>query len=211
MRDGARDALSGYLYQFIQVAALRAAATIRVPEKGLSDDQDGLGCKLIADVRRGTLDHERLGQDAVVRIADSGSDETVAIQFKASRSSTRAEMDMAELVEILRSFDASQREARSEGRTIDRFVLVTNKSLNSIARSALQERHSIKPPRELSRRIKANLAWVRDGYESRDDALQALHAVLSRFDDPIENVQIQSSVRQLETFAGHLGLRARNQ
>ncbi len=89
MRDGARDALSGYLYQFMHVAALRAAATLRVPEIGFRDDRDGLSCKLIVDVGKGTLSHESLGQDAVVRIKESGSDETVAIQFKYSRSSTR--------------------------------------------------------------------------------------------------------------------------
>ena len=87
MRDGARDALSGYLYQFIQVAALRAAATLRVSVTGSSDDQDDLSCSLIADVGRGELLHERFGQDAVIRIVDSGSDETVAVQFKSSRSS----------------------------------------------------------------------------------------------------------------------------
>ena len=40
---------------FNQVAALRAAATLRVGITGLRDDQDELSCKLIADVGKGTL------------------------------------------------------------------------------------------------------------------------------------------------------------
>lgn len=62
MRDGARDALSGYLYQFIQVAALRAAATLRVSVTGSSDDQDDLSCSLIADVGRGSYCMRDLGK-----------------------------------------------------------------------------------------------------------------------------------------------------
>ena len=150
--------------------------------------------------------HERFGQDAVIRIVDSGSDETVAVQFKSSRSSTRSEMEMPELIEILRSFDASQREARKEGRTINRFVLVTSKSLGLTCRSVVQKRHDPKPHSELSRRIKANLPWVRKDYRSREDALKALHEVLGQLNDPIENATFDSSVRQLETFARHLGL-----
>jgi hypothetical protein len=206
MRDGARDALSGYLYQFIQVAALRSAGMLDVSASELQENDSEINCKLIADVRRGRLTYEQRGQDAIIRIEDSGSDETVAVQFKSSRSDTHAELDSSELIEILRSFDASRRAAEGEGQTIDRFVVVTSKSLAESARSAIQQRHERRLPTDFSRRIQVKQSWVKKDYESRDNALRALHAVLARMDDPIENVRIESSVRWLETFAKHLGL-----
>ena len=46
---------------------------------------------------------------------------------------------MPELIEILRSFDASQRRGQKEGRTINRFVLVTSKSLGLTCRSVVRK------------------------------------------------------------------------
>src|SRR4051812_43990536 len=114
MRDGARDALAGYLYQFLQAAALRAAAMLRISVADAYENADELGCKLTADVERGSLVHEQFGQDAVIRVDEQDPDETVAIQFKYSRAGTRTAMEMADFIEILRSFDASLRAARAE-------------------------------------------------------------------------------------------------
>jgi hypothetical protein len=207
MRDGAGDALSGYLYQFIQVAALRAASMLRVSARESYESGDELSCKLIAKVGRGRLIHEHFGQDAIIRIDQADADETVAIQFKSSRSATGAKMDMAELIEILRSFDASQREASKEGPAIDRFVIITSKILDETSRSVIRRRHDPKLPSELSQRVRKSLPWVLRDYGTRDYALKALQAVLARLEDTIENARIEKAVKQIEIFAKHLGLR----
>ena len=211
MRDGAGDAATPAIFtsssKLLQLSERLQCSVLSARES--YEHGDELSCKLIADVGRGRLIHEVLGQDAIIRIDPADSDETVAVQFKSSRSTTRAKMDVAELIEILRSFDASQREAIEEGRGIDRFVIITNKVLDEKTRSVIRKKHDPKLPGELSQRVKMSYPWVSRDHGTRAGALTALQAVLGRLEDPIENARSESAVRHLETFARHLGLNDR--
>src|SRR5438309_7436016 len=102
MRDGARDSLLGYLYQFVGIASLRALST--------EITGDGISTVVRAKVASGRLIHECVGQDAKVQPAPGVAGGSMLIQFKHSGDEGN-ELDEAELVEILCKLERSRQEA----------------------------------------------------------------------------------------------------
>ena len=206
MRDGAQDALVGYLYQFVGVASLRARAITA------TDLEQELSCELIASVQKGTLHHEQQGQDALVRVSAGDRDETVAIQFKYSRTVERRVMPRNEVIDVVHAFDRSRRFAASQGVAIDRYVLVTNRTLDTTADALFQKRMSATTPKELvlrehtndGRIIESNQPIVKE-YGSALAAAQAWHEVFRRLTIS-ENVHFASFLTNLRDLALHHGL-----
>src|SRR5947209_5116341 len=100
MVDGARNALLGYLYQFVGLLGLKARAL------DPRESNDSLECELVVWAGKGTVIHEEFGQDAAFRLLAGG---TVLVQFKYSASADRQEIDLPDLLEIIHRFDESSR------------------------------------------------------------------------------------------------------
>src|SRR5437879_1185759 len=131
MQDGARNALLGYLYQFIGVASLRALSA--------SDSVHGAWVGLLARVENGHLLHERHGDDAIVKPVFGTLGGSVAIQFKHSSNASRG-LSVGEFIDILHGFEMSRLIAQGQGETVSQFTLITNRDLDRRAQSLFDAR-----------------------------------------------------------------------
>jgi hypothetical protein len=205
MRDGARDALAGYLYQIVGTASLRARA-IKV-----TDSREELSCELIELVQKGTLHHEEQLQDALVTTHPENEERAVAIQFKYSRTPIPRMIRKSELIKIIQSFDRSRKSCVIPGVTIDRFVLITNRTLDASAEALFRERDSKTTVTELPRpksKSKGGINKQRrpivDEYNSPSAATKSWNDVRRRLE--FRGASFESFLDALRDFATDHGL-----
>ena len=200
MQDGARNAFTGYLYQFVGVASLRARAIT------VSDLEAELAFDLVASVDNGQLVHELHGQDAVIRAQPGGNGECVAIQFKYARTHDRMKIERSELIGILHAFDRSFREAKAHGDSLDRFVLVTNRTFDWATKALYDQRGHAQVPRALiARKDSERAKTVTTEYGSAHAAAAAWHKVLKNLSIWTE-LRYEAAVKQLQVLAMRHGL-----
>jgi hypothetical protein len=206
MQDGARNAFTGYLYQFLGVASLRARAITA------SDLEVELACDLVACIENGQLVHELHGQDAVVRVEPDANIENVAIQFKHARTPDRMTIDRSELIDILYAFDRSVQEAQARGESLHRFVLVTNRTFDGNAQALYDKRGDEQVPNELvlaektpaGQDIARTKAFVKV-YGSVNGAATAFHNVLRKL-SIWTDLRYEAAIVQLRDLATRHGL-----
>jgi hypothetical protein len=135
MADGARDALSGYLYQFLGAAGLIARA------RNSADDHAADAGGLEVSARRGSVVHEQADMDVVVRSA--GESNAVGVQFKYSRSTPPRAIEGSELIEILDAFHRSS--TQPEALLFTKFVLISNRPFAASAQLLYATRGQVSP------------------------------------------------------------------
>jgi hypothetical protein len=202
MLDGARNALLGFLYQLL------GTASVRVREVAPSNDG---WADLIARVGNAVIRCEEFGQDATARPVAFPNDGVVAIQFKYSGEGNAIER--GELLDILFAFDRSRRDAAAEGVAIDRFCLVTNRTMDANAQQVVdQSRNSPEPPGALRLRrtrsgqpIAENVRRLAPYNDDPDAAASALHAILREF-DVLPCATFESDLCRLRAFAARYGV-----
>jgi hypothetical protein len=174
--DGARAALTGYLYQFLGVCALRG----RVTESGSDFITAILPGAKIERV------HHELYSDALVHLGQSSSSggETVAIQFKYSADGTPVSSN--DLIEIIHGLEQSRQAAGNQ--TVTRYLLVTNRPLHESAKALLAKNKQVQRPKELllvKRGGRPLAQWKRTilkSYPNAADAADKWWAVLKALD-----------------------------
>jgi hypothetical protein len=179
MRDGARDALAGYLYQIFAAAGIGARA------HGGLDDDDHLTCDLVLMAQQSRILHEVHGEDVVLQQAGAANEAT-AVQFKFSRNAGSTPIQPADLRDILHAFDRS-RGGAGAAINLTGFVLVTNRPL-SVAAASLYQRRS--QPTPFSKLKEPERNWliipnkkareVKQHYGSTKAAAAAWHAIFQR-------------------------------
>jgi hypothetical protein len=100
--DGGRNALAGFLYQLVGVLGFRARAIVR--PVSTDEELDAV----LEIVRNGTVELERLGQDAVIRhLGLRGAGDFILVQFKFSGSLPPRPIYQAEYLEIAKRLESS--------------------------------------------------------------------------------------------------------
>ena len=135
--QGARTALSGYLYQILGILGLRAEAD-RVRHTGLEL------AAYIKLIREGTFDSERMGQDALITGGLATKLERVLLQFKHSIYSTS--IGAKELLEIAEAFHRSGKSTQRTKPGPLGYLLVANRKLGPTARKLIADAIAGKPP-----------------------------------------------------------------
>lgn len=202
MQNGARNALMGYLYQFL------GTATVRVLEVAQGDDA---WARLLVTVG-GQLHSEEFGQDAVGRPPGYPTRGAAAIQFKYSTASGRA-IDRAELLDILVAFDRSRVAAAASRETIDQFFLVTNRQLGANAQAVLDHaKRETAPHRSLrlpapgsAKSTAATVARLALHQGNPGVAADAWHTTLQNF-EVFTGVAHEWNFEQLRAFAARYGV-----
>ncbi|MCC7421737.1 MAG: hypothetical protein IT428_15760 [Planctomycetaceae bacterium] len=198
--------MTGYLYQFLGIASLRARAIT------VSDLDSELACDLVTSIQDGELVHELHGQDAVIKVQHASKGENVGIQYKHAKTASRMTIERSELIDILHVFDRSQREAQNRGESLDRFVLVTNRSLDENSQALFQKKTSAQVPPELvireatqaGRKI-AGAKKVVEEYGSAAAAAAAWHGVLGKL-SIWRDLRYEAAVLELKKLATQHGL-----
>ena len=117
MADSVKDALGGYLYQFLGAAGLAACA------QSLGESQDPNRRGVAVASRAGSVVHEEKDMDVVVRL--TGNQSAAGVQFKYSRSAPPRPIEASELIDIL---DALYRSVKlSPTVEFTEFVLISNR------------------------------------------------------------------------------------
>jgi hypothetical protein len=196
VRDGARDALVGYLYQLVGVAGLQARAL------NFREMNDELNCELINWIRRGPLLHEIFGHDAAVRLDGKGA---VAIQFKYAWSAGSELIQPSDFHEILNAFDRSRREFLTSD-PITGYVLITNRTLHEDVQTLYEGREAASAPKGLLPHGNSKLAQHLDEiYQGRENASPHWHAILRGL-IICQNIPLSQWTSALRSYAGSHGL-----
>jgi hypothetical protein len=179
MRDGARDALAGYLYQILAAAGIGARA------HGGMDDLGQLTCDLVLLARQSRILHEVHEQDVVLQPHEPAGEAT-AVQFKFSRNAGSTPLEPAELRDILHAFDRSQKEG-GPVLNLTGFVLVTNRPLSQRADWLYQNRDR---PTPFAKLTEPERTWLiipnrkakeaKRAYGSTQAAAETWHAIFKR-------------------------------
>jgi len=175
MADGARNALAGYLYQFVGAAGLVARA------QRSKDAQDRRSTSFFAKLRGSTVVHELADMDAAVLL---NTIEAVGVQFKYSHAPPPRAIDRQELIEILDAFHRSaEREPQIQ---FIEYVLITNRPLQSAAKSLYDTREQATPDPSLSPKRGRLGKWSKaakkalDSYGDEQQAASARHSILGK-------------------------------
>jgi hypothetical protein len=194
VQDGARNALIGYLYQFLGVAGLRVLSV-------LSSDEE-LFCRGLGDVPNGRLAHEAFGQDAAMQWPDGA---IVAFQFKYSWDGTKP-LDKGDLHSILDAFDRSQSEL-SPPTTFTNFVVVTNRQLELAVQGILAAQNEDEPPAGLLPGPQSKLRRNIDERHGKPEAsVAAWRSILRRLKFKT-NIPIGTWQSVIQSYGESLGVR----
>jgi hypothetical protein len=204
MINGARNALLGYLYQLLGTASVQVRRV---------DPGDDAWADLIARVNDGEVRGEEFGQDATIRPVGMPDCGVAFIQFKHSATTGKV-IERAEFIEILFAFDRSRMEAKAEGVTIDRYVLITNRDLDAKAQDLTEQgRTSTSPPEPLrlepttrkGEPIAENARRLALYGGDPDAAARAWHLVLKAL-DVFPKMTLEADLIRLRSFAAQYGV-----
>jgi hypothetical protein len=180
--DGGIVALSGYLYQMLAVAGLRAWGE---SAEGASPQHDAL----IAAVRGANVCHETFGQDAA--LIPSGLQSALQrgaalVQIKFSSQGTSEEIGDGELIDIANRLAKSAATLTTEKKlAVSAYFLVTNRSLSTNAKALLPTVHGGNPPQKIGKKsqkqINATTRAILDTLEYHVIALGGWTDTLTRF------------------------------
>ena len=175
MADSVKDALGGYLYQFLGAAGLAACA------QSLGESQDPNRRGVAVASRAGSVVHEEKDMDVVVRL--TGNQSAAGVQFKYSRSAPPRPIEASELIDIL---DALYRSVKlSPTVEFTEFVLISNRHFAPSADRLFATRDDKAPAaalRPAPARSKRNKLAGRATalYGEAETAAEARHTILSK-------------------------------
>src|SRR5574337_1256027 len=134
--DGARNALSGFLFQVIVDIGLTARA-LRLT--GVSDTDEELEA-ILSVIRDGQINEELFGQDAVLRsMIGHTNPSCILIQYKYSRQLDPPHLGREALIEIVDKLYNSGQESTKAGYTPTSFVLLTNRPIGPTASRLVED------------------------------------------------------------------------
>lgn len=202
MLDGARNALLGYLYQLLGTAAIRIREVTSATDTWAT---------ILAQVGRGHVVSEEFGQDATIHPSAAPKQGVTAIQFKYSGSASGV-VGRDDLIEILCGFDRSRREAEAVGVRIDRYLLVTNRSLDAKAEEIFSHRTSSTPHPSLklvtarkNEPVPGNVSRLIPYNGERDLAANAWHSIMQAF-EMFTGETFEADLVRLRCFASRYGV-----
>ncbi|CAN5708770.1 hypothetical protein BH23PLA1_BH23PLA1_27780 [soil metagenome] len=201
MGDGARNALGGYLYQFLGAAGLTARAQVSAG----ASSADGM--RLNSQVRQGIVIHEQDDMDVVVRLP--GRMDAIGVQFKYSQETPPRPIERSELIEILDAFHRSTTGSRDY--RFSEYVLVTNRSLAYSAQSLFETRSQDSPDPTLvpqtvkGKRTVKKAQRVLGHYGSPEQAAAERHAILAKLTTE-PDVSQEAWIDQVRAFASRHGM-----
>jgi GTPase SAR1 family protein len=175
MVDGARNALSGYLYQFLGAAGLAARGGKMTGDQDLGAESNASAHKTVSVV------HEHADMDVVLRLAAGAN--AIGLQFKYSPKAPPRQIELRELIEILDAFNRSS--SQSKSLVFTEFVLISNRALAPAAIALYQTRHKDTPDvRLLPAAVRGQRAPKRSrknpaGTAGRDTIARARHETLA--------------------------------
>lgn len=199
MTDGARNALLGFVYQWVKTAELE----VRRSSTALEDDDD------FTFLARGRIESERFGQDAV-NLLDSGSSRLATlIQYK--HSSTGREVSLDDFIEMLEAFDRSKGAAKEESYDVDLYFLVTNRELTLKVQEVMSSKGTEEPHPHLVLRSgkrcqvpKGKKKWI-ERHGDAKAAASAWHRVVQRLIVK-PNDGIEEGMSLLKSFGARHGV-----
>ena len=188
--DGGRNALAGFLYQIVGVLGLKANAS---PYKIHNGEQEIDALVTVATT--GRLEHESLCQDAVLSNMGETGEELSLIQFKFSLKDTPRTIPGSELKVIVDKLVQATKEAKSQGKSVTGFYLVTNRTLAPGVEAA-------KGGRTIEATILANNISAND---ARASARETLKEKIQKELKILSNIPISSFFDRLKGFATQFG------
>lgn len=204
MLDGARNALLGYLYQFLVVSSLRVWADAAADD---SPSDHPLRTLLV----KGRLASEMFNQDGVITPDAATSAECAAVQVK--HSNTGDEIDLQAFTEVLCGFDQSRLQALKEAQTVvGNYWVVTNRPRHPDVEQLWSTNDTTGLTKLLNRnRGKAGEPkWLRallGKYATKDTAYTAWGEVLTRL-QPVVPIRPEVSAERLRTHLRSHGVLA---
>lgn len=210
--EGGQAALAGYLYQILGVCGMKAKLyrLHRSTEDTEADEPSSSDIEeLFLLMRRGSVQHEAYGQDAVIRryqhLGINESDQCILVQFKYSQHDPTLPIYPKELRKILDRLHTSAQWASREGEQVTGNVLITNRELSPGAKELRDAAKNDKPHKDLDDKQRAILRGLRlpspsqVAWSTWIDELKNFARSYGEFDQEIQN--------GIATLIGHILLR----
>jgi len=197
-RDGGRWALSGFLYQAVALGGLVA----HCHDVG---DPDVFDADLSALVEiNGIIPDALYDQDGVV--TGPLENQCVFYQVKFSGSNSTQVLVGSDFIEIIKSFLTGFRRASRDGKEVQKYVLVTNRSLNTCVNDWIRT----KTIEQKSLDTMAKSIEAKDrakGLHTKQSKIKVeISLVMERFDPSIVTWTLQSCIDKIANYGKRFGL-----